>query len=52
MEVIHDLLGYDGLKIYQDDEAFSFSIDSLLLASFIKTTKNTRKIINTYTFFS
>lgn len=46
MEVIHDLLGYDGLKIYQDDEAFSFSIDSLLLASFIKTTKNTRKIID------
>ena len=36
MEVIHDLLGYDGLKIYQDSDAFSFSIDSLLLASFIK----------------
>ena len=45
MEVIHDLLGYDGLKIYQDSEAFSFSIDSLLLASFIKV-NNAKNIID------
>lgn len=45
MEVIHDLLGYDGLKIYQDSDAFSFSIDSLLLASFINT-NNAKSIID------
>ena len=45
MEVIHDLLGYDGLKIYQDSDAFSFSIDSLLLASFIKA-NNAKNIID------
>ena len=45
MEVIHDLLGYDGLKIYQDSDAFSFSIDSLLLASFIKV-NNAKNIID------
>ena len=45
MEVIHDLLGYDGLKIYQDNEAFSFSIDSLLLASFVNV-NNAKRIID------
>lgn len=45
MEVIHDLLGYDGLKIYQDSDAFSFSIDSLLLAAFINT-NNAKSIID------
>lgn len=45
MENIHDLLGYDGLKIIQNDEAFSFSIDSLLLASFIET-KGAKNIID------
>ena len=46
MEVIHDLLGYDGLKIYQDKDAFSFSIDSLLLASFVNVNSNAKKIID------
>lgn len=46
MEAIHDLLGYDGIKIIQNDEAFSFSIDSLLLASFIKVNNNTKEIID------
>lgn len=46
MEQIHDLLGYDGLKIYQDSEAFSFSIDSLLLSSFIKINDKTKNIID------
>ena len=46
MEQIHNLLGYDGIKIIQDDQAFSFSIDSLLLASFIKVKANTKNIID------
>lgn len=34
MEVINDLMGYEGLKIIQDPEMFNFSIDSHLLANF------------------
>ena len=34
MEVINDLMGYEGLKIIQDPELFSFSLDSHLLANF------------------
>ena len=37
MKQIHELLGYDNIKIIQDDEMFSFSVDSMLLADFIKT---------------
>lgn len=43
---INDLLGYDGLKIYQNPEMFSFSIDSMLLASFASVKKNTKNIID------
>ena len=39
MTNIHELLGYENIKIIQDDEMFSFSLDSMLLASFIDTTK-------------
>jgi len=35
MEKIHELLGYENIKIYQNDEMFSFSLDSMLLADFI-----------------
>ena len=34
MIVLNDLLGYN-LKIYQDTEAFNFSIDSVLIARFL-----------------
>ena len=37
MKQIHELLGYKNIKIIQDDEMFSFSVDSMLLADFIKT---------------
>ena len=30
MKVINDLLGYDNLKIVQNPEWFSFSLDSVL----------------------
>lgn len=45
MEEIHELLGYEGLKIYQRKDAFSFSLDSMLLADFIKIRQVTKKII-------
>lgn len=35
-EVINDLLGYDGLKIIQRPDMFNFSLDSTLLADFVK----------------
>ena len=35
---IHELLGYENIKIIQDDDMFSFSLDSMLLANFIDTT--------------
>ncbi len=46
MEVIHELLGNTGIKIYQDDELFTFTIDSILLASFATIKKNTKKILD------
>lgn len=37
-ENIHELLGYENIKIIQNDDMFSFSLDSMLLANFIDTT--------------
>ena len=44
-ENIHELLGYERIKIIQRDEMFSFSLDSMLLANFIDT-KGAKKIID------
>lgn len=38
MEKIHELLGYENIKIFQNDDMFSFSLDSMLLADFIDST--------------
>ena len=46
MKQIHELLGYKNIKIIQDTEMFSFSVDSMLLADFIKTSYNTNNIID------
>jgi len=46
MEVINELLGYENIKIYQRQDMFSFSIDSMLLASFIEIKNTTKKIID------
>ena len=46
MEVLNDLLGYKGLKIYQNTKMFSFSLDSVMLANFVKINKNTQKILD------
>ena len=46
MELIHELLGYKHIKIIQGEEKFRFSLDSTLLANFVKIKKHTKKIID------
>ena len=44
--VINDLFDYDGLKIYQYEDKFKFSLDSILLAEFVELKNNTRIIVD------
>ena len=46
MNNLNYLLGYENLKIYQNDEMFRFSIDSILLPNFVTLRKNTKKILD------
>ena len=46
MERINDLFAYEGLKIFQDDDYFKFSIDSTLIAFFVKITKRCNLIVD------
>ena len=46
MEVLHDLVGYKNLKIYQNTDWFLFSLDSVLLANFVTINKNVKNIID------
>ncbi len=46
MQVINDLLGYKNIKIYQDTDMFSFSLDSVLLPNFITLNKNIHNILD------
>lgn len=47
MEIVtNDLLNYNNLKIIQCNEYFNFSLDSVLLANFVKVKPTTRKIID------
>ncbi len=46
MVIKNDLLGYPRIDIYQDSEMFHFSIDSMLLADFVRIKKNTKKILD------
>ncbi len=45
MEVLNELLGYPKIKIYQDSELFSFSIDSLLLGDFATINQKVNSIV-------
>ena len=45
VEVLNDLYDY-GLKIYQDNELFKFSLDSLLLAEFVNVNKNDKNLLD------
>jgi len=46
IEVINDLLGYDGIKIIQRPDMFHFSLDSTLLADFVQPLAKTKKILD------
>lgn len=46
MEVINDLLEYDNMKIIQDNEAFNFSLDSVLLPNFVTINKKISNILD------
>lgn len=46
MEVKNRLLNFDNMIIYQNDEWFSFSLDSVLLANFVNINLNDKKIID------
>ena len=46
MEVLNDLVGYKNLKIFQNTDWFSFSLDSVLLPNFVTLNKNITKILD------
>lgn len=46
MKVINDLLNYGGMKIVQDNNYFSFSLDSVLLPNFVSLNKKDKKILD------
>ena len=46
MEVINDILGYKNRKIFQDDECFSFSLDSVMLANFATIRLRDKEILD------
>lgn len=46
MEVLNDLVGYKNLKIYQNTDWFSFSLDSVLLPNFVTLNKNIDTIMD------
>ena len=44
--VLNDLFDYDNLKIYQYNDGFKFSLDSILLAEYVKITNKTTSILD------
>ncbi len=46
METINYLLGYEDLKIIQDNECFCFSLDSVLLPNFVTINKSCSNILD------
>ena len=46
MERINDILGYKNRKIYQDDNFFSFSLDSVILANYSTIRKSDKKLLD------
>lgn len=44
--VVNDLYDYDGLKIYQYEDKFKFSLDSILLAEFVELKSTVRVIVD------
>ncbi len=46
MEVLHDLLSFSNLKIMQNTDWFSFSLDSFLLANFVEIHLKDKEILD------
>lgn len=46
METINDLVGYHNLKIYQNDDWFKFSLESVLLPNFVKINLRYKRILD------
>lgn len=46
MERLNDILGYKDLKIYQDDEFFAFSLDSIILANYCTIRLRDKNIVD------
>ena len=46
MEMLNDILGYKDLKIYQNDEFFAFSLDSIVLANYCTIRYRDKKIVD------
>ena len=46
METVNFLLGYDNIKIIQEEEGFRFSLDSILLPNFVTLNKGIKKILD------
>lgn len=46
MDTLNDLLNYKNMKIYQNGSMFSFSLDSVLLASFVKMNPTVQNILD------
>ncbi len=44
--VLNDLYDYEGMKIYQNEDNFKFSLDSILLAEFVDIKKDTNVIVD------
>ena len=46
METLNDLVGYSNLKIYQNDEWFKFSLESVLLPNFVTLNLKDKEILD------
>ena len=46
MERLDDVLGYQNMKIYQNSDYFSFSLDSIFLANYASIRKRDKKIVD------
>ena len=46
MEVLNDILGYKNRKIFQDNDCFSFSLDSIMLANFATIRLRDKNIVD------
>ena len=46
METLNDLVGYNDLKIYQNDDWFKFSLESVLLPNFVTINSSFKNILD------